>query len=54
MTGWLFRFRVRTNANFRDDNPRFVFSRDGRLVRAGMGSSPVTSVAPPATTLAAK
>src|SRR5262249_54581270 len=35
VTGWMFRFRGWTNANFRDDNPWFVFSRDGRLVRAG-------------------
>jgi len=27
--------QVSTKANFRDDNPWFVFSRDGRLVRAG-------------------
>ena len=34
VTGGLFRFRVWTNANMIDDNPWFVFSRDGRLVRA--------------------
>jgi hypothetical protein len=33
--GRWFRFRVWTNANMRDDNRWFVFSRDGRLVRAG-------------------
>jgi hypothetical protein len=35
VSGGLFRFRVWTNANMRDDNPWFVFSRDGRLVQAG-------------------
>jgi hypothetical protein len=35
VTGKLFRFRVWTNANMLDDNPWFVFSHDGRLVRAG-------------------
>jgi hypothetical protein len=34
VTGGLFRFRVWTNANMIDDNPWFVFSRGGRLVRA--------------------
>jgi hypothetical protein len=52
VTGWLFRFRVWTNANFLDDNPWFVFTRDGPGA-GGMGSSPVTSVAPPETTPAA-
>jgi hypothetical protein len=35
VTGGLFRFRVWTNANMIDDNPWFLFSREGRLVRAG-------------------
>jgi hypothetical protein len=35
VTGGLFRFRVWTNANMIDNNPWFLFSRNGRLVRAG-------------------
>ena len=33
VTGGLFRVRVWTNANMIGDNPWFVFSRDGRLMR---------------------
>jgi hypothetical protein len=34
VTGGLFRYEVWTNADFRDDNPWFLFSRNGRLIRA--------------------
>jgi hypothetical protein len=35
VTGGLLRYRVWTNADVRDDNPWFSFSRTGRLMRAG-------------------
>lgn len=34
VTGGLFRYRVRTNADVLDDNPWFLFSCDGRLAHA--------------------
>jgi hypothetical protein len=34
VTGGLFRYQVWTNADVRDDNPWFLFSRTGRLIRA--------------------
>lgn len=34
VTGGLFRYQVWTNADVRDDNPRFLFTRNGRLISA--------------------
>jgi hypothetical protein len=39
VTGWPFRFTVWTNVSMIDDNPWFVFSRDGRLVQAGWAAA---------------
>ncbi|MBO0819341.1 MAG: hypothetical protein J2P26_00670 [Nocardiopsaceae bacterium] len=38
VTGGLFRYRVWTNADVRDDNPWFRFSRGGRLTHAAWAS----------------
>jgi hypothetical protein len=34
VTGGLLRYRIWTNADVHDDNPWFLFSRDGRLIFA--------------------
>ncbi len=39
MTGGLFRYRVWTYAGVRDDNPWFLFSRQGRLTHAAWAAA---------------
>jgi len=46
VTGGLFHVRVWTNANMVDDNPWFVFRRDGRLVRAAWARRGLQQQAP--------
>jgi len=43
VTGGLFRYRVWTNADVQDDNPWFLFSRGGHLVRAGWAARRLAS-----------
>jgi len=39
VTGGLFRYRVWTSAGVRDDNPWFLFSRQGRLTHAAWAAA---------------